>query len=94
MLGTNANCNFCGDTCALANAASQCGSMGNGFVCNLVQCNSGYANCDMIASNGCEVDTMTDANNCGMCTNACAPGQACAGGVCVLADAGADAPTE
>ena len=67
MLGTNKNCNFCGDSCTLANSTSQCGpdSMpppAPDFVCTLQMCNAGFANCDMVATNGCETNTQTDAD--------------------------------
>jgi hypothetical protein len=84
-LGTNKNCNFCGDVCALPNADALCQPnpmAGPPSVCALVSCNGGFADCDMMAANGCEVDTNTDPNNCGSCGNPCGPGQMCAGGVC------------
>ncbi len=92
-LGTNQNCNFCGDTCNLANSMSNCGPSGMpppapAYVCTLEQCSPGFANCDMIAANGCEVDTQTDANNCGTCGNICPSGPhstaVCVNGGCAL----------
>ncbi len=79
MLGTNKNCNFCGDTCNLPNATSNCDPNSApppapGYVCDLQQCNAGFANCDMVASNGCEVNTNTDSGNCGSCGNVCPSG--------------------
>ncbi len=73
-LGTNKNCNFCGDTCNLPNSTSQCMPMGTTNVCNLNSCTAGWANCDMIAMNGCETNTQTDANNCDSCGNVCPSG--------------------
>lgn len=74
MLGTNKDCSFCGDACALPNSTSQCMQMGSANVCNLQMCNTGFSNCDMIAANGCEVNNQTDANNCGSCGNICPSG--------------------
>ncbi len=78
-LGTNTNCNFCGDTCNLANATSNCDPNSAAppappFVCDLEACNPGFANCDQVAVNGCETNTNTDANNCGSCGNVCPSG--------------------
>jgi hypothetical protein len=88
QLGTNTDCTMCGDTCNLANSMSSCQPMGSGFVCTLQQCNTGFANCDMVAANGCEVDTMTDANNCGSCGNKCPSGPnstaVCVNGGCAI----------
>jgi hypothetical protein len=66
-LGTLTNCTFCGDVCALPNATSAC----TGGACVLTSCNSGFGNCDMIAANGCEVNTNTDPSNCSSCGNKC-----------------------
>ena len=38
----------------------------------LVACESGFADCDGVEENGCEVDASTDASNCGTCGTACA----------------------
>jgi formylglycine-generating enzyme required for sulfatase activity len=80
-----ANCGGCGRACALANASPVCG---NG-ACAIGACAPGYADCDGVAANGCEVDLTTVAS-CGACGNACdlphaspvcAPG-GCAVGAC------------
>jgi hypothetical protein len=61
-----AHCGVCGTNCARPNAAVACtSSVCTGF------CNAGYANCDGINSNGCEVPLGTDVNNCGACGNRC-----------------------
>jgi hypothetical protein len=57
------NCNACGTKCTLANATSVCT---NG-ACAIGSCNAGYADCDGLASNGCEVNINTDINNCNGC---------------------------
>ncbi len=87
-LGTNKNCAFCSDACNLANSNSQCMMMNGNEVCSLVACNTGFANCDMIAANGCETNSQTDANNCGSCGNVCPSGPnstaVCNGSTCGL----------
>jgi hypothetical protein len=88
-LGTNQDCNFCGDVCALANATSQCVPSTKpppNFACTLVSCNAGFADCDMNASNGCETDTQNDPAHCGGCGISCG-GQACMSGVCAAGGA-------
>ena len=70
-LYTNANCAFCGNTCALPNSNSSCDMMG---VCNLGMCNPGFQNCDAQFANGCEINVTTDASNCGSCGNMCPSG--------------------
>jgi hypothetical protein len=61
------NCGACGRTCSLANATSVC-SAGS---CAINVCSTGFANCDGLASNGCEINTRTDLGNCGTCGNVC-----------------------
>jgi hypothetical protein len=73
------NCGACAKSCQnLANAAAGCVS-GN---CVLAQCTFGYADCDKMAANGCEVKLTTDVSNCGACGNVCAQGNICVGGGC------------
>lgn len=47
----------------------------------VMRCQDGFADCDGIPDNGCEVD-LTSPTNCGACGVACAPGQPCADGKC------------
>lgn len=73
-----ADCPY-GTPCGGANMA--CGPMGACI------CTSGYANCDGLPDNGCEVDLMTNDAHCGWCNNACDfphADAACVGGACVL----------
>jgi hypothetical protein len=79
VLADPKNCGSCGKSCALlANAMAGCVN-GN---CVLSSCTLGYADCDKMAANGCEVKTSTDVNNCGACGNVCAQGNICVGGGC------------
>jgi hypothetical protein len=81
-LNTLTNCASCGTGCALANATATCGS----GTCAVQTCDTGWGNCDGVASNGCEtrLDSLT---NCGGCNVPCALGNAsesCASGSCQL----------
>lgn len=63
-----ANCGACGAACALPHAsAMQC----SGGQCGVVRCDAGYADCDGVASNGCETALGTD-ENCAGCRMPCA----------------------
>jgi len=56
--------------------------------CVITACNTGYKNCDGTYNNGCEVNSATDANNCGACNNICIATQAtvtCTSGACAIA---------
>ncbi len=73
------NCYGCGNACtALPHAEAAC-SVAN---CTLGRCLAGYADCDHIQSDGCEVDLTSDASHCGACATACASGQSCVAGAC------------
>ncbi len=72
------NCRSCGTRCSFQNATATCAPIG----CALGVCNAGFANCDMVAANGCETAVGSDALNCGACGNACPRGSVCSQGVC------------
>ncbi|MDO9017470.1 MAG: hypothetical protein Q7V43_11205, partial [Myxococcales bacterium] len=62
------NCGVCGNSCQFANAAASCVA----GRCTRGACGAGFANCDGVDSNGCEVNTVAgDINNCGACNNRC-----------------------
>jgi len=79
-----AHCGRCGNACpARANATTTCAAGACGFTCN-----AGFADCDMDATNGCEVDTRTSVTHCSRCGGSCAPANAtgaCAAGACGVA---------
>jgi hypothetical protein len=78
------NCGSCGNTCSFPNATAGC----TGGTCVVVSCNTGFANCNGIAADGCEINLTTSVTNCGSCGNTCSFPNAfasCTGGTCVLA---------
>ena len=78
ITGSATNCGACGTVCNLANATPYCAA----GTCAIATCNNNYANCDGVASNGCEVNLSTSTANCGTCGRACRAGQTCTRGAC------------
>ncbi len=75
------HCGVCGNACRFANALALCVS----GACTRGGCETGFADCDMTASNGCETDTNNSLTACGACGTACAPANAtgrCNVGIC------------
>jgi hypothetical protein len=73
------NCGSCGAVCpgdASLNMAPTCVDSTCGGTCV-----EGYKNCNADLTDGCEVATLTDPQNCGECGNVC-NGSACTNGVC------------
>ena len=78
-----ANCGMCGTMCSYANAGAYCG----GGQCGLGACKLGFANCNMLTPDGCEIATATDPNNCGGCGVKCSyanAGATCGNSLCGL----------
>ncbi len=75
------NCGACGTMCPeRANAARSCAMSTCGFTCS-----AGFADCDMMAANGCEapLDTVLNCGACGMACAAPVGGMvACVSGAC------------
>ncbi len=72
------NCGGCGHVCApRPNSMSSC----SGGTCNYT-CSSGYSDCNGITADGCEINVLTDANNCGGCGNVCGGLHVCVNGAC------------
>jgi hypothetical protein len=78
-LNTNLNnCGGCGVVCPdRPNSSPVCSA---GF-CN-VSCDPGFLNCNGNPFDGCEINRLTDDNNCGTCGNSCNIFQDCINGVC------------
>ena len=79
VLTSTANCGACGTPCILPNATTACV---NG-TCQIAACNSGFADCDGNAANGCETNLLTDVSNCGSCGQSASDGLPCTADVCV-----------
>ncbi|MBI2668450.1 hypothetical protein HYX14_01275 [Candidatus Woesearchaeota archaeon] len=68
----------------------KCADLGAGLECQkgacvLKTCPTGLADCDKVASNGCEIDINSNVNYCGGCTKLpCSTSQECVQGVCKL----------
>ena len=80
---TALNCGVCGKVCSFANAAASC----VGGTCVMGACETGFANCDGDQATGCETDTRTTIQNCGVCGLACNGTHgipSCSGGTCAI----------
>ncbi len=79
-----ANCGACGSACTTTNGTPACVS----GVCAVGACSAGYADCNGLAVDGCEVNTRTSTSNCGACGSVCNPananGAACTSGACTF----------
>ena len=88
LSNTAAHCGSCGMDCnALPNVNSASCS---GSACVLIasSCDVGFADCNGLAADGCEVDLTRDASHCGTCPNVCsAPSgiPSCVAGRCTIA---------
>ncbi len=79
MYNDTKNCGACGLVCsAYANAVTAC----NNSVCAISNCAQGFANCNGMTNDGCEVNIYGDDNNCGACGNVCGMFKSCSFGVC------------
>lgn len=61
------HCGACRRGCLLANAENGCA----GGKCYIKSCDKGWADCNGIPDDGCEVDLNADDNNCGSCGRVC-----------------------
>jgi len=78
------NCGACGNSCSAPHATTACLA----GVCVIASCAVGFADCDGMFTNGCEVPIGIDQLNCGQCGRACNlpnAGSPCENGTCVIA---------
>lgn len=78
------HCGGCGRACTPLHGVGAC----TRGACELAACSPGFANCDTLATNGCEASLFTDSLQCGACGRVC-PGSTapntlarCDAGVC------------
>jgi hypothetical protein len=71
------NCNSCGKVCNSTNGLGICTAGACGILCN-----PGFANCDNVVQNGCEINVKTDHDNCGTCGSICNAQATCQSGAC------------
>ncbi|NUO50297.1 MAG: hypothetical protein HOV80_15690, partial [Polyangiaceae bacterium] len=89
-LANNINhCGGCNLNCDLPNASESCvPSMQTGLgVCTFGACNVGFQNCNLTITDGCEINTTNDVNNCGNCFNDCDfpnAGASCVNSMCQM----------
>ena len=77
------NCGSCGNVCLLPHATPKC----DGGTCAIASCNSGWADCNGLDSDGCEANLTSSTASCGACGNICGTNNAtptCNAGSCVL----------
>jgi hypothetical protein len=82
--GDPTNCGTCGKVCVLPNAGAKC----MGSTCQVQACAPPFGDCNLTASDGCEVNLNTDPSNCSMCGSVCNLPNAtagCSNGACVVA---------
>ena len=80
------DCGACGFDCSFEVGAE---TVCVGSVCQVRDCLGTTRDCDGLESNGCEVDTSNDVNNCGGCGISCNVAnafEACIGGVCEITE--------
>lgn len=82
-LDSTSDCGACGTPCAFANGVASCA----GGTCRLLECESGFGDCDAIATNGCETDLRSAPGSCGVCGRTCGGSELCVSGGCLAADA-------
>ncbi len=81
------NCGACGRLCALTLNATAMACRTS--ACAVATCQAGSADCDGVASNGCEQDVSSDVRNCGRCGARCTDRPSshatCVAGACAIA---------
>jgi hypothetical protein len=74
------NCGGCGTKCTPG--ANVTGVTCAASACKVTSCAAGFADCNGIFADGCEVNLNTDANNCSKCGMKCGGNVPCVAGAC------------
>ncbi|MBL8603254.1 MAG: hypothetical protein JNK72_15120 [Myxococcales bacterium] len=72
------HCGACGRACAAPNGVAACVA----GACAVASCTGRFADCNLGASDGCEIDTLSNNAHCGACGRACGTSERCVTGVC------------
>lgn len=79
-----AHCGGCGAVCRATNGVPVCES----GACRIGACNAGFEDCNLVRSDGCEVNILTSVTSCGACGAACGTvangSPRCAAGLCAI----------
>lgn len=71
------HCGRCDTPCDVAHGSGACAA----GKCLVTGCDAGFSNCNNLPKDGCEIDLVTDDQNCGACGNVCPAGH-CVRGSC------------
>jgi alpha-tubulin suppressor-like RCC1 family protein len=80
-----ANCGACNSPCSANNWPNVSSYQCQASACKVGSCAAGTGNCDAVDSNGCETNTDTNADHCGVCAKKCEAANAtavCGSGNC------------
>jgi hypothetical protein len=67
----------------IAHADAACvGAPDASELCGIASCTRGWADCNHVVSDGCEVELKSSNSHCGTCDQVCGAGQNCIDGVC------------
>lgn len=84
LLGDAAHCGACLNKCVAQNGIPSCVQ----GACGLAGCQKGFADCNRLAGDGCEVSLTSDTANCGACGRVCVAGPnaapLCRDGACAI----------
>ncbi|MBW2703495.1 MAG: hypothetical protein JRF33_21975, partial [Deltaproteobacteria bacterium] len=83
MISDPANCGSCGHDCSLPQTQVVCEDR----ICVVLDCNSGFGDCNNLPEDGCEQDLLSSLAHCGGCNTNCQPEHAeanCLEGLCEI----------